>query len=57
MAKGLSTTRGLDKLLAVICLSIIGYEFIIGGLPKVVLFIAFMGLVAFLIAILNSFKR
>lgn len=54
MAKGLSVTRGLDKLLAVICFSILGYEFFIGGLPKVVLFIAFMGLLAFFIAFLKT---
>ena len=57
MAKGLSINRGLDKLLAVICISIFGYEFFVGGLPKVVLFIAFMGLLSFFIAFLKTFRR
>ena len=57
MAKGLSTTRSLDKILAMICICIMGYEFFIGGLPQVVLLIAAMGFLAYFIAYLKKFKR
>lgn len=57
MAKGLSITRSLDKILALICICIMGYEFFIGGLPRVVLLIASMGFLAYFIAYLKTFKR
>lgn len=57
MAKGLSITRRFDKILAAICISIMGYEFFIGGLPKVILLIAAMGFLAYFIAYLKAFKR
>ena len=50
-------TNGLDNLLLVICASIIGYEFFVGGLPKVVLLIAFMGLLINVIAFVNKLRR
>jgi len=43
IAKGLNTTRTLDRVLAMICISIMGFEFVIGGLAKVVLLIAAAG--------------
>ena len=50
-------TTGAEKLLALISISILGYDYFIGGLPKIVLFIACMGLLVYFLAFLKAWYR